>query len=298
MTLHLAIQDPSLTAEISTLAQSLGQIGATYKSVKDLNLALIKEGAVVAEVNEAEPLPSFCATMNSLTVPVILVSTLSRAQNLVLLKSCPNLKALCDRHSRTLSEQLRSALGKVTSEKRKAELAHWLLESEVLNSGQIHELLDKVENLAKQQPGFSNLPKLIRTVASELIRNLIIAGSKSREDQIPLNFGQTIILNLKESEKILFRCRVEAPYFVLQVSDSTGALNYPEIFNKLHKYSLGTEKMATGDDLIGLGLYLAYNICSELIFDVRPGAASTITAKVLLSKKNRDFDSQKTSIQL
>ncbi len=165
----------------------------------------------------------------------------------------------------------------------------------ISNYNQKNEILQEIADHINQAKVFRDLADRARTATSELIMNAIfnapIDPQTGKAKYAALSRSQSF--SLAEREYIELEYGFDEGVFSVGVKDHFGSLTRDKIVNNLYRCAqAGTDQIRQSSGGAGVGLYLLINLCSQLDIYIRPGESTEVVAKIIASKRQKDYESQ------
>lgn len=158
-------------------------------------------------------------------------------------------------------------------------------------SGAIDEVLSAID-LSKF---FDSPSNFIKTVSDELLTNAIYNApldengvpkyrTRSRKESVTLLSGEEVHFSVGQTYNNLF----------ISVQDNFGALTIDKLMGNLSRGAI-EKSPEYREGGAGLGLYLVYSCCNEVVFNCAPGKRSEVIAIFEGTKRYKSFRSRITS---
>jgi len=146
---------------------------------------------------------------------------------------------------------------------------------------------------AASRPGFGDLPRLIATVAWELLMNAIYSAPFDEQSQAPryARVTRDQRVTLLPSEYVQLAHGSIDHYQALSVGDHFGRLSRSQVIKSLSRPGLGTgmNQVRRGNVGAGVGYYMMVQSVSLLSIRVVSGKSTTAVALFRQTKRRKDF---------
>lgn len=235
--------------------------------------------------------------------PFILISSASVIVELNLMTRFPQLMSvfsLRPEHMKSDLDRLRSffepALHDSSHELNQAEgeLKRYSLDQ----SPQADRVIQDVTEYAQSQEVFEHLPEIIRTIASELLTNAFYNAPVDSEGK-PLHSDRTKLVKLASHKKVDVIYGDDGKHIWMTVRDRYGSFSRLGLLRNLSRCAQYEKLMVrkTGGGA-GIGLFMVYSWAAQMVFHFVPGSQTLVHVKVLKTKRNKVFDSQKVNLEI
>lgn len=184
----------------------------------------------------------------------------------------------------------------VTQSQSKSAWSHpGLEEITISNYNQKNEILRNIAEYVNKAKVFKDLADRACTAASELMMNAVfdapIDPTTGKAKYAALSRSESFALT--ESEYINLKYGFDAGAFVISVKDHFGSLTHDKIIDNLYRCAqAGPDQIRQGSGGAGVGLFLLFNLCSQLEIFIEPGISTEVVAHLLASKRQKDYESQ------
>jgi hypothetical protein len=170
--------------------------------------------------------------------------------------------------------------------------AHYSL----LKSSERWEVIKAFGAYAKSMNCFNDFPEIAMTICSELLTNAFYNAPVGADGK-PLETDRRALVSLSDPVNAAFGA--DDMYVWLKVSDPFGSFDRTLLVNYLLRLaSMDKITVSTGAGGAGIGLYMVFCWASQLMFGFRPGQETTVLVKLLKTKRNKVFQSQRAILEV
>lgn len=243
---------------------------------------------------------------NSVLTPSIFLSLGADASNLERLKLHPGLQMLVPLRIESLDEDLEfcRAFLRDSHEPKASLISSQLTQSaesfkhQLGHSAERWSLIEKVGDYARSKLGFESLPDLVRMITSELLTNAIYNAPKNSAGRA-VETDRTAVVEFSLLETIEFSYGECGDYIWIETKDPFGTFTREELLDHLlrcSKEKLVNVRMGPGG--AGIGLFMVYQMASQLMFFFEPGKSTRVLVKLLKTRRAKDFESQRVMLEI
>lgn len=234
-----------------------------------------------------------------------LVSELSDKENLQILRDKPLVTCVLPIRSENLKEDVASratALDRVlvspgnsiilANHDDKTAVAHYSL----LQSVERWQVINEFGEYASQMGCFKDFKEICMTVASELLTNAFY-NAPCNEQGLPRETDRRTPVTLEKPVEVSFG--QDETYAWIKVRDPFGTFDREPLLKSLYK-SASVEELTVnmGNGGAGIGLYMIFRWAAQLMFTFNPGRETIVLIKLLKTKRNKIFESQRAILEI
>lgn len=172
-----------------------------------------------------------------------------------------------------------------------------IAELDVRTSAEVDPTIAKIQELVLSLALPRRLAELVGELAHELIMNAMYDAPVDAEGKAKYAADRKSSVTLEEAERVLVRCGTDGTRFAISVRDPFGRLERRHVVDGLARGLAGGEQDRTHGGA-GLGMLVAHNASTALVFDVARGRSTEVTALLELDLNLRELRTQARSLHV
>lgn len=145
---------------------------------------------------------------------------------------------------------------------------------------------------------FSGFSELMATAASELLTNAFYNGKRDPVTGLAKTSDRQVKFGLDGDEKVTFTFGREGKFLWMIVRDCFGSLDRGTLINAMNRAARERTAKTASTGGAGLGLMMLYEWASELGFSLESGRATTVACKFKITHRQREFQSESSSVHV
>lgn len=137
----------------------------------------------------------------------------------------------------------------------------------------------------------------VELATEELLMNALYDAPRDAQG-VPRNahIDRRLNVTLGADESIIMRYGCDGQTLAVSVQDPFGSLSKRAVTERLRKVTNGVPRPQPGVAGAGLGLLMTYSVANQLIFSVRPGSLTEVTAVLHVAGTNRAAQERGTAV--
>jgi hypothetical protein len=168
----------------------------------------------------------------------------------------------------------------------------------MLSSEQRWHAIEELGAYIESQAVFKGAAEVGKTVASELLTNAFYNAPQDTKGSA-LQPNRREVTEITPPSEVLFSFGDDGTHFWLSVTDPFGTFNRGKLLEHLTRCS-GQDMLQVRQGVggAGIGIYMIYRLASQLLFQFSPGIQTTVLIKLLKTKRQKIFESQRTTFEV
>jgi len=143
---------------------------------------------------------------------------------------------------------------------------------------------------------FDGFDDICKTVASELLTNAFYNAPRDEQGR-PLQPNRREIVSLQTPVTASFG--QDEKYVWMKVTDPFGTFSRETLLNNLLKSASVEElNVSFGEGGAGIGLYMVFRWCSQMLFQFHAKKETTVLVKLLKTRRHKIFESQRAIFEV
>jgi hypothetical protein len=170
-------------------------------------------------------------------------------------------------------------------------------EAKVNNSADKDAALAEVVRFAESMDLAGEKLRRVELATEELLMNALYDAPRNAEGgPRHADMDRRLAVELGSHETVHLRYGCDGQTLAIAVADPFGSLSKRSVTERLRKVRDGVPPPDSGVAGAGLGLVLTYSVANQLIFSVRPGRLTEVTAVLHVGGSNRSAQERGTAV--